>query len=110
MCLTCITVMKFKNTPKSLKSKHSAEHMVVNFLEINMRLPKNAEEVKSYSRFSKDCGSKQLVSDIAERFVGNILAAIFAVIVKTIIISIFGKSWLIEIIFKTTKYWLKINN
>ncbi len=54
---------------ESLKSKHSAEHMMVNFLEKNRRLPRSIEEVKKASRFTKECGTRGKVYRIVESFI-----------------------------------------
>lgn len=61
------------------KSKHSAEHMMVNFLEINKRLPKNIEEVKKYSRFSSECGSRKLIEGIVEELIRSIIATVLTI-------------------------------
>lgn len=63
------------STSYSIKSKHSAEHMMVNFLEINNRLPKNIEEVKKCSRFSPKCGTRKLVSKTSVGLIRGILTS-----------------------------------
>lgn len=80
-----VVVLELKETAPCLKSKHSAEHMMCNFLEINKRLPKNMEEIKRSSRFSPNCGSRKLIDGIAENFIQSIIAAIFTVIVSGIV-------------------------
>lgn len=81
MDIVNVVIMEAMETAPALKSKHSAEHMMVNFLEINKRLPKNIEEVKKSSRFSPECGSRELIKGSAERFIRGIVATIFTVIV-----------------------------
>lgn len=80
-----VVVLESKETAPCLKSKHSAEHMMVNFLEINKRLPKNMEEIKKYSRFSPKCGSRNLIRGIAENFIQSIISGIITVIVSAIV-------------------------
>lgn len=73
-----VIVIEFMQLSPTIKSKHSAEHMMVNFLETNKRLPKNLEEVKNSSRFSSKCGSRKLIYGISEDLIRSILATIFA--------------------------------
>ena len=61
MSIVNVVIIETMKTNPALKSKHSAKHMMVNFLEMNKRLPKNIEEVKKSSRFSPDCGSRKLI-------------------------------------------------
>ncbi len=97
-----VVIMESMETAPAIKSKHSAEHMMVNFLEINKRLPKNIEEVKKSSRFSSKCGSRELIEGIAEQFIRSVVATIFAVIVST---SHFSSNSIInDIVFLLTYY------
>lgn len=68
-------------TSNRLRSKHSAEHMMVNFLKINQRLPKNMEEIKKCSRFSSECGTRYLGGWIAEILAICLIMLIIAVII-----------------------------
>ena len=70
---------------KVIKSKHSAEHMMLNFLEANKRLPKNIEEIKSASRFSNKCGSRKKVEGVVQDFVISILSLVIAVFADIIL-------------------------
>ena len=45
----------------NVKSKHSAEHKVINFIEKNNRMPKSIEEIKLSSRFSAYCGGRKII-------------------------------------------------
>lgn len=63
-------------TSKASRSKHSAEHMMVNFLEKNRRLPISTVEVKKASRFSKECGTRYEIIEQTEMFVQGIITAI----------------------------------
>lgn len=54
------------------KRKHAAEHMMVNFLEKENRLPKNIEEVKKSSRFCKNCGCRKETKNVTDIFVRNV--------------------------------------
>lgn len=83
----------------ALKSKHSAEHMMVNFLEINKRLPKNIAEVKKSSRFSPNCGCRQLIKIIVKVFILSIVSTIFAVIVSGIVSHFYSNSQTNVIVF-----------
>lgn len=82
-------ILEIRTTPLRLKSKHSAEHMMVNFLENNKRLPKNMQEIRKSSRFSKDCGSRNLIKGIAEDLISKILASILAVVANALYLVFF---------------------
>lgn len=84
-------IVTIKATP-AVKSKHSAEHMMINFLETNKRLPKNIEEVKKSSRFSTECGSRKLIKGIAENFIRNIVTTIFTFIVSIVAVLLFSSN------------------
>ena len=89
MCsVLLIGFMEYKTTPQSVKSKHSAEHMMCNFLEKNCRLPKNFQEIKSTSRFSKDCGSRKKTITITQSAVANIVSFFITGIVLAIVIIV----------------------
>lgn len=45
------------STSFSVKSNHSAEHMIINFIEKHQRLPISMKELKKSSRFHPLCGS-----------------------------------------------------
>ena len=83
-----IVIGLIEGTP-SIKSKHSAEHMMVNFLEFNRRLPKNIDEVKKFSRFSPECGSRKLIEGDTEEFIQGILAALLAFLIGEIVAYLF---------------------
>lgn len=63
------TARTFYNSSFSLRSKHSAEHMIVNFLQHNNRLPYNIMEFRDYSRFSYNCSTCIYVEDSSITFV-----------------------------------------
>lgn len=92
-----VVVVELKTTSPRLKSKHSAEHMMVNFLTKNKRLPKNLTEIKESSRFCDECGSRKLIEGITEDFVGKIVSTIVSIIVVTIY-DIFFSNVIAEII------------
>ncbi len=100
-----VVIMETMETAPAIKSKHSAEHMMVNFLEINKRLPKNIEEVKKSSRFSPECGSRELIKGIAEELIRSIVATIFTVIVS-IIVSHFSSNSVTNVIVFLSTYFL----
>ena len=82
--LITVIVIENKETPPTLKSKHSAEHMMVNFLEKHNRLPKNMSEIKKSSRFSTNCGSREKVKGFTEDFICKTLAGIITIIIANI--------------------------
>lgn len=82
-------ILETKSIHSTLKSKHSAEHMMVNFLENNKRLPQNMQEVRKSSRFSTDCGSRNLIKGIAEDLISKILASILAVAANALYLVFF---------------------
>lgn len=102
-----VVIMETIEITHAIKSKHSAEHMMVNFLEINKRLPKNIEEVKKYSRFSPECGSQELIKGIAEELIRSIVASIFAVIVSIIVSHFYSNSVTYVIVFLSTYFLTK---
>ena len=100
-----VVIMETMETAPAVKSKHSAEHMMVNFLEINKRLPKSIEEVKKSSRFSPKCGSRELIKGIAEELIRSIVATIFTVIVS-VIVSHFSSNTVTNVIVFLSTYFL----
>lgn len=102
-----VVILEAVETSPALRSKHSAEHMMVNFLQINKRLPKNIEEVKKSSRFSPECGSRELIKGIAEDFVRSIIATIFTAIAYGIISHFSSNSVIIFIWLLSTYYSLR---
>ena len=75
-----IVIQEKQSVSIAQKSKHSAEHMMANFLEKNKRLPQNMSEIKKTSRFCDDCGSRKRIEGITKTFV---------IITVTLLISIF---------------------
>ena len=69
--------LDYKRWTPSIRSKHSAEHMMVNFLEKNARLPKNFKEFKSASRFHKNCGSANRIRNLAMHAIVAIISIPF---------------------------------
>lgn len=102
-----VVIIEAMNTAPAIKSKHSAEHMMVNFLELNKRLPRNIEEVKKSSRFSKECGSRELIKGIAEELLRSIIATVFTFIVSIIVSHLSSNSITNAIVFLATYYFIK---
>lgn len=100
-----VVIMETMETAPAIKSKHSAEHMMVNFLETYKRLPKSIEEVKKSSRFSPECGSRKLIKGIAEELIRSIVATIFTVIVS-VIVSHFSSNPVTNVIVFLSTYFL----
>lgn len=75
-----------KQITPTLKSKHSAEHMMVNFLIKNNRLPQTMEEIRKSSRFSSVCGSRKSVTRITEIFIQNTITIILTIMVGKIVV------------------------
>lgn len=71
-----------------IKRKHSAEHMMINFIENNKRLPRNINEVKKSSRFSKKCSSTELVEINAKILIPLTVSAIILYFFSDSIIGI----------------------
>lgn len=67
--VTSVIICEYKFTTPSRKSKHSAEHMLVNFLNNNKRLPKSMSEIRKTSRFSINCGSRKKIQGCLEEFI-----------------------------------------
>lgn len=80
-----VMINEYIDTSHSLRSKHSAEHMMANFLEKNKRLPRNMEEIRATSRFCTDCGSRKKIRDAVEEFTATILATIIWIIIMSFI-------------------------
>lgn len=95
-------IFECKFTSQSIKSKHSAEHMMANFLEKNKRLPQNMKEIKETSRFRVECGSRKKIQDSVEIFVQNILAVIIAICIDNLAFQNFQKGLIYGIIFTVT--------
>lgn len=87
-CGLIITIDIEENNEK-IRSKHSAEHMMINFLETNKKLPRTVEEVKKYSRFSKNCGCKLLFEGFVESLMSILLSTIISGLVVAIIRILF---------------------
>lgn len=102
-----VVIIETVETAPAIKSKHSAEHMMVNFLETNKRLPKSIEEVKKSSRFSPECGSRELIKGIAEELIRSIVATIFTVIVSVIVSHFSSNSVTNVIVFSSTYFLVK---
>jgi hypothetical protein len=94
-----IIVMEIKTTSPAIKSKHSAEHMMANFLEKNKRLPKDIQELKKSSRFCLDCGSRTLIDKTTDEFLSKILATIVAVLLGMLYRTFFENDIMYCIIF-----------
>lgn len=75
-----IMLSEFYRTNNSSRSKHSAEHMMANFIEKHNRLPRSLEEIYSSSRFSEFCGSKNLIYGIPEAIISGVLSSVIAII------------------------------
>ncbi len=102
-----VVIIENMISPPEIKSKHSAEHMMVNFIEINKRLPKSVEEVKKYSRFSQNCGSRKQIDGITEKLISSIVATIVTVIVGIIISHFSSNSLAYAIVFLSTYFLIK---
>lgn len=71
----------------SIRSKHSAEHMMANFLEKNNRLPRSMEEMMSSSRFTVDCGSRKKIHYDVEMSIVFLISAILSYPIVTFLIQ-----------------------
>lgn len=102
-----VVISEMMETAPCLKSKHSAEHMMVNFLESNKRLPKSIEEVKKSSRFSPKCGSRKRIKGITEEFVRSITATFLTGIVSEIVECLFHNTTVTSIVLIVTYFFLR---
>lgn len=94
-----VVILECKFTSQPLQSKHSAEHMMVNFLEKNKRLPKNMKEIKETSRFCVDCGSRKKIRESTENFITSMFSAIIVFCIEQLIFQNYQNELLLGIIF-----------
>lgn len=92
-------ILEIKTTPSALKSKHSAEHMMANFLEKNKRMPKDIEELKKSSRFCMDCGSRKMIDKTTDEFIAKIAATIMAIASGSLYLNFFDNNIVYIVIF-----------
>ena len=97
-------LMKSKNgSLVSLAKPHAAEHMAINAYEQLQRIP-TLDEIKNFSRFSKDCGFMIILSRIMTHLSviilllfaisGNMLAYYFALaIIPAFMVIAWRKGW-----------------
>lgn len=97
-----VVILEYVVSSFSIKSKHSAEHMMVNFLKINKRLPQSIDEVKKCSRFHSHCGSRELITDIAEDFVRSMYAIMSTLCISAITLYFFDDPLLNEAVIVIT--------
>lgn len=90
-------ILEYITTPRILKRKHAAEHMIINFMEANNRLPMTTEEVSKYSRISDACGSRKIMEGCATCFIDDMIVCFSTIIVSCITLWI-TKSTVIELI------------
>lgn len=74
--MSAIIIIELKQKSILQKSKHAAEHMMVNFLETHKRLPKSLKELKKSSRFSKGCNSREKITGFTENYLSLAFAGI----------------------------------
>ena len=74
--------------PESIKSKHTAEHMIINFIQKNRRLPRNTQEYKRASRFDDDCGSIKKIRYEINEFLQNMITIIIVLLIEIFVIKI----------------------
>ena len=85
LIITSIVAIINLDTPKEAKSKHAAEHMMVNFLEKHKRLPNSLEELKNASRFSNKCGTRSQVEAAARISVQLVMSTIIACLCELVV-------------------------
>ena len=94
---------------EDLKSKHGAEHSMINFMIKHDRLPETLTEVRTASRFSLDCGSRNEIKGRAERYMATLSSLMVSIILQKLIeqkldnmitiVILFVSFILLEIIF-----------
>lgn len=88
-------LLPLKQVAPTLRSKHAAEHMMINFLTKNKRLPQSMEEIRKSSRFSANCGSKKKGERTANQFIATTIAIASSVMLSKIAFY-FTKNSIIE--------------
>lgn len=76
--LIIIGIFEYMMIPSSARSKHSAEHKIVNFITKNSRLPQNMQEIKKSSRFSSGCDSAEKEEIWVKAFIACVFADLYA--------------------------------
>lgn len=84
-------------TSKKLRGKHSAEHMMVKFIEANNRMPITLDEIRKYSGLYLECGSRLAVESTAEYFGVSIINIAITIIFSSIMKCLFSSPELIVI-------------
>lgn len=84
--IICIASKEKKRATASSRSKHSAEHMLANFLEKNRRLPRSIKEVKESSRFAKKCGTRYNIIPYTRIFIQGIIISLLVVAIATVVL------------------------
>lgn len=105
MLIVTVMLLESNSSSMAIRSKHSAEHMMINFLEKNRRLPKNMQEIRKSSRFSTDCGSKELIKGTVEDFISKMFAIIMAFAISSCV-AYFFKNIITELIVFFGAYYL----
>lgn len=75
--LISVGMFEYMMIPSSARSKHSAEHKIVNFIMKNSRLPQNMKEIKKSSRFTVGCDSIEKEEVWVKAFVACIFADLY---------------------------------
>ena len=103
--MTAITLYEFKETSMALKSKHAAEHMMINCLETYRRLPKSLKELKKSSRFRKDCSSRKKIKGFTNDYLSWSVAGLITYFAEYFF-SILSLNAIIYLIILVSLYFL----
>ncbi|MBP3707821.1 MAG: DUF1385 domain-containing protein [Clostridia bacterium] len=95
----------------SFKRFHGTEHMAINAYNTLQRIP-TLEEIRSFSRFRKDCGSRFTFKTLSINLLSTLLFAIQGYINTTFFLKLFlliGSLMLIDIVisFISDRGWLR---
>lgn len=83
-----VILIEIGMTNRETRSKHSAEHMMCNFLNTNRRLPTSMEEIKKASRFTDYCGTRRIAITLVDGSIRNIIAITLTCIISLLLKNI----------------------
>lgn len=86
-------------TTHNLRSKHSCEHKVIEFVLKNKRLPQTINELKKTTRFTIDCGCKQRVVGFSDIYIMIIVSFIIAFGVALLVDTYVGYWVVMDLLF-----------
>ena len=88
--LTNSAILNLSCTSKKLRGKHSAEHMMIKYMEENNQIPTKLSEVRKYSPLNLSCGSRFNVETEAENFSLSLISIVITIVFSLMIQWIFN--------------------